>query len=124
MYPDQKMENEMGTLLRAGVVVSCAIMLAGGILYLVRHGAERESFTVFHGEPSSLETVGGILREARAGSARGIIQLGALAMIATPVLRVIFAVYGFTRQRQWLFTGISLIVLALLAIGLLQSYFS
>jgi hypothetical protein len=33
-------------------------------------------------------------------------------------MRVAFAVYGFTRQRQWLFTAISLTVLALLAFGL------
>jgi len=54
----------------------------------------------------------------RTGSARGIIQLSVLAMIATPVMRVAFAVYGFTRQRQWIFTGISLTVLVLLALGL------
>jgi uncharacterized membrane protein len=39
-------------------------------------------------------------------------------MIATPVLRVAFAVYGFARQKRWLFVGISLTVLALLGIGL------
>jgi uncharacterized membrane protein len=118
MYSDRDMETEMGALLRAGVVLSCAIMLAGGILYILRHGGERESYAVFHGEPASLESVGGILREVRAGSARGIIQLSVLTMIATPVMRVAFAVYGFARQRHWLFTGISLVVLGLLAIGL------
>jgi uncharacterized membrane protein len=44
--------------------------------------------------------------------------LSVLVMIATPVMRVAFAVYGFSRQRQWIFTGISLTVLALLAFGL------
>jgi uncharacterized membrane protein len=118
MYSDREMESQMGSLLRAGIVLACSIMLAGGVLYLLRHGAERESYTVFHGEPASLESIRGILREVRAGSARGIIQLSVLTMIATPVMRVAFAVYGFTRQRQWLFTGISLTVLGLLAFGL------
>lgn len=108
----------MGLLLRAGVILACSIMLAGGILYILRHGGERESYAVFHGEPATLESIRGILSEVRAGSARGIIQLSVLAMIATPVMRVAFAVYGFTRQRQWLFTGISLTVLVLLTIGL------
>jgi uncharacterized membrane protein len=120
MYTDQKMESQMGLLLRAGVVLACGIMLIGGVLYLLRHGGERESYAAFHGEPASLEGIRGILREARSGSARGIIQLSVLAMIATPVMRVAFAVYGFSRQRQGVFTGISLTVLGLLAFGLLQ----
>ena len=118
MYSDREMENQMGSLLRAGVILACGIMLAGGFVYILRHGGETKSYAVFHGEPASLESIRGIWREVRTGSARGIIQLSVLAMIATPVMRVAFAVYGFTRQRQWLFTGISLTVLALLAFGL------
>jgi len=120
MYSDQKMEAEMGLLLRAGVVVACTLMLAGGVLYMLRYGGERESFAIFHGEPASIESVRGIWREVRAGSARGIIQLSVLIMIATPVMRVAFAVYGFARQRHWLFTAVSLTVLGLLAFGLLE----
>jgi uncharacterized membrane protein len=60
------------------------------------------------------------LREVRAGSARGIIQLSVMTMIATPVTRVAFAVYGFARQRLWTFTAISLTVLGLLAFGLFK----
>jgi uncharacterized membrane protein len=104
MYSDQKMEAEMGLLLRAGVFLACSLMLAGGVLYMVRYGGERESFAVFHGEPASLESVCGIWQDVRAGSARGIIQLSVLIMIATPVMRVAFAVYGFTRQKHWLLT--------------------
>ena len=119
-YSDEKMEGEMGLLLRVGVVLSCSLMLLGGIVYVLRHGGEATTFTKFQGEPPALESIRGILREVRAGSSRGVIQLGVLTMIATPVLRVAFAVYGFARQRQWLFTGISLTVLGLLAFGLLQ----
>ncbi len=120
MYTDREMEHEMGSLLRAGVILACGIMLVGGILQVLRHGGEQESYKVFHGEPAALESVRGIWREVRAGDARGIIQLSVLAMIATPVMRVAFAVYGFSRQKQWMFTGISLTVLALLAFGLFQ----
>ena len=117
-FSDHEMESEMGTLLRAGVILACVIMFAGGVLFLSRHGTERDAYTTFQGEPASLRTIRGILREVRQGSARGIIQLSVLVMIATPVMRVAFAVYGFSRQRQWIFTGISLTVLALLAFGL------
>jgi uncharacterized membrane protein len=119
-YTDEEMEHEMGLLLRVGVILSCGLMLVGGVVYLVRHGAETASYGMFRGEPTVLESIRGIFREVRAGSSRGIIQLGVLTMIATPVVRVAFAVYAFARQRQWLFTGISLTVLGLLAFGLLQ----
>jgi uncharacterized membrane protein len=120
MYTEQKMKSEMGALLRAGVVVACGIIFVGGVLYVVRHGGERESFSAFQAQPPALESLRGIVGEARAGSARGIIQLGALALIATPVLRVVFAVYGFARRKEWVFVGVSMIVLALLAWGLVD----
>ena len=108
----------MGSLLRIGILTSCVIMFAGAVLYLLSHGGERESYTSFQGEPASLRSISGVLREARLGGARGIIQVGVLAMMATPAMRVAFAVFGFARQKQWRFTLISLTVLGLLAFGL------
>jgi uncharacterized membrane protein len=114
------MEEQMGLLLRTGVVLACAVMLIGGILDMLRHGAESPAYGTFHGVMNGLASASGILREVRAGSARGVIQLSVLLMIATPVMRVAFAIYGFSRQRNWLFTGVSLVVLALLMWGLIQ----
>jgi len=116
------MEATMGLVLRTGVLVACAVMFVGAILYLSRHGGERESFAAFHGEPAPLESITGVFREALSGSARGIIQFGALLLIATPVMRVAFAVYAFARGKDPKFVVISLIVLALLAYGLFISH--
>lgn len=112
------METQMGLLLRTGVLTSCAIMVVGAVLYLLRHGEQQESYSMFHGQPPALESLAGIWRQAIHGSARGIIQLSALALIATPVMRVAFAIYAFARQKQWIFSIVSLIVLGLLAFGL------
>jgi uncharacterized membrane protein len=43
-----------------------------------------------------------------------------LILIATPIARVIFAVIGFARERDMLYTIISLIVLAVLAFSLVH----
>jgi len=40
-WSEQKMEAQMGLLLRTGVLASCAIMFAGAVLYLLRNGSER-----------------------------------------------------------------------------------
>lgn len=119
MYTDEELERDVGLLLRVCVIVSCTVTLAGGVLYLIRHGSESEQFGMFHGVPDNLERVPGVWRDARAGGARAIIQVGALLLIATPVVRVAFAVWGFARQRRWLYVGVSVTVLALLGWGLL-----
>ena len=112
------LEITMGKLLRVGVIVCCGIMTAGAILFLWRHGSEAALHTGFTGEPATLRSVTGVVRLALDGSAAGIIQLAALAMIATPVARVAFSVLGFAKLQDWRFVGVSLVVLALLGAGL------
>ena len=119
---DRQMENGMGRLLQAGVLAACAVMAVGAVLYLLHAGGQRESFAVFHAEPASLESISGIVGQALAGTARGIIQLGVLLLIATPVMRVAFAVIGFAWERDIRFVAISLAVLALLAFGLFSGH--
>jgi uncharacterized membrane protein len=114
----EKMDLIVGNLLRVGVALSGAIVLVGGLIYLVRHGAEAPGYHVFRGEPADLRTLGGIFRDAVALRGRGIIQLGLLLLIATPVARVAYLVYAFARQRDRLYAAIALIVLVLLAYGL------
>jgi uncharacterized membrane protein len=112
------MEERMGLLLRWGVILAYSVILVGGAIYLKRHGHEHPAYAAFHDEPASLRSFRGILISARAMSGRGIIQLGCLIMIATPVARVLFAAWWFARERDWLYFAIGLTVFALLAWGL------
>jgi len=114
----EKMDIIIGNLLRAGVVLSGAIVFIGGIVYLCRHGFEMPAYHVFHGEPSDLRDISGILHDVLAFRGRGIIQLGLLLLIATPVARVAYLIYAFARQKDRLYAGVALIVLLLLAYGL------
>jgi uncharacterized membrane protein len=41
-------------------------------------------------------------------------------LIATPVARVLFAILGFAWEHDWLYTGISLVVFAILIFSLLH----
>ncbi len=117
-WNDRRMEALIGNLLRAGVILSATLVAAGAILYLTRHGGERVDRGVFRGEPADLRSVGGILRYAFALSGRGIIQLGLLVLIATPVARVAFSVFAFLREGDRLYVGVTLVVLALLLYSL------
>jgi len=114
----ERMDLIVGNLLRAGVILSGAIVFIGGLVYLFRHGAEAPDYQVFHGEPSDLRGVPGILRDAFALRGRGIIQLGLLLLIATPVARVAYLIYAFAQQKDRLYAVVALMVLLLLAYGL------
>ena len=84
-------------------------------MYLLRHGHDVPDYRVFRGEPSDLRSVSGIVSDARLLSGRGLIQLGLILLIATPIARVVFSVAGFLKQRNWMYVAITLIVLMLLA---------
>ncbi|HEY5311298.1 MAG TPA: DUF1634 domain-containing protein [Pirellulales bacterium] len=117
-WSDTHVEQVMGNLLRAGVILAAAIVLIGGMIYLIRHPGQEPDHHLFHGEPKSLTSVWSVIELAFAGSAGGLTQLGLLALIATPIARVVFSVYAFARQRDFMYVGITLIVLALLVYSL------
>jgi uncharacterized membrane protein len=117
-WSDERVELIIAYLLRAGAILSAALVLAGGVVYLLNHGGGQPDRAAFHGEPASLRSVGGIAGGAAGGDPRAIIQLGLLVLIATPVARVAFSVFAFLRQRDLLYVGVTLIVLALLTYSL------
>jgi uncharacterized membrane protein len=117
-WTDRRVEQVIGQLLRAGVLLSATVVVAGAILYLTRHGGQPADYRLFRGEPTDLRQLGGIWREAAARSGRGIIQLGLLLLIATPVARVAFSIFGFLEERDWLYVGVTAIVLAVLLYSL------
>jgi uncharacterized membrane protein len=115
---DVKLEIALGTLLRAGVLLAAVIVAVGGLFLLLARAAWTPDFRAFRGGEVSLRSLPGILREARALDPGGIVQTGLLVLIATPVMRVLFSLVGFARQRDWLYVLLTLIVLCALAVGL------
>ena len=111
---DNDLELGVSRLLQAGVALAAACMLTGGILYLARQGREPVTYSKFHSVPLALTSIAGIWHGARHLDPAALMQFGALVMIATPVLRVAFAIVAFFLERDWLYTGISAVVLLLL----------
>jgi uncharacterized membrane protein len=124
-WNDERVEQIIGNLLRAGVLTAAAVVLAGGIVYLSRHKSEPASdkYHVFEGEPADLRSPFGVAADALAGKGRGIIQLGILLLIATPVARVLFSAFAFALERDATYVIVTLIVLAVLLYSLLYSRF-
>jgi len=117
-WGDQQLEVILAKVLLSGVITAALVVLAGGIIYLFRHGGSLPEYRVFRGESSELRGIRGILRQVAAGRGRGVIQLGLVLLIATPVMRVALSLAGFVRERDKLYCIFTLVVLVTLLLSL------
>lgn len=113
------MDNIMGIVLRSGVLIAALTVLAGAVVLFVRDRVPPRNYRVFAGEPVELHTIRGIVHEALAFHGSGMIQLGLLLLIATPVARVLFSVFAFAYQKDWKYVAFTLVVLGLLMFSFL-----
>jgi uncharacterized membrane protein len=120
-WSDQKMKILIGDLLRAGVALSAIVVLGGAIVYLARNGDSPVNYRTFHGEPEDFRSVAGVLREVFALRGGGIIQLGLLLLIATPVARGAFSILGFAKEGDRMYAIVASIVLVILLYSLIFS---
>lgn len=118
-WTEEEIEQWIGGLLRAGVMIAAAVTFAGGIAFLVRHGSQVSTHATFLGVPRGLESVTGVISGAVALRPSAIVQLGLLLLIATPVARVALSLVAFAHQRDGLYVLVTAIVLTLLLYGLL-----
>jgi len=117
-WTDHRVEIFIGNLLRAGVVSAAFLVVLGGIIYLLRQGLGLPEFKTFNGEPEELRHVGAIIKHAFSLHGRGLIQLGLLVLIATPIARVILSIFAFSRQRDRMYVVVTSIVLLVLCYSL------
>jgi uncharacterized membrane protein len=96
-------------LLVVGLAISTALMLIGLALDLL---LQREM-------PTVVPDLGEVWTRVLAIRPSGFLALGLLALIATPIIRVIGSVIIFAYERDWRFALITLIVLAIVTLSLL-----
>ncbi|NEQ27070.1 MAG: DUF1634 domain-containing protein [Microcoleus sp. SIO2G3] len=108
----------IGNLLRYGVLIACSTVLMGGILYLVRYGAEPADYHFFLGQPSVLNSPRLVVTGIFSGSHNSIIVFGLLLLIAIPVLRVALSLFTFVRQKDFTYTVMTLLAF----LGLIYSF--
>ena len=115
---DDRMDSIMAILLRTGVLLAASFVFVGGLIFLTRHPTPASNYRVFQGEPPELRTITGIVGQALHFHGRGLIQLGLLLLIATPLARVLFSVLAFIYERDWTYVLVTLVVLSLLTYSL------
>jgi len=117
-WTDERVERILGTLLQSGVIISGLVVLAGGVVYLLRYGHDPVQYENFVAERESLRSLRGIGRNAMHGDALAIVQCGLLLLIATPVARVVFSIIGFALEKERLYVALTVIVFLILIYSL------
>lgn len=87
---DATLEHRLGRVLRAGGVVSTALLAAGLLAFFV---APTVSVTSW------------------------LLNAGLVLLMATPVARVMVATLGYLASRNWLFAALAFMVLCVLIVG-------
>jgi uncharacterized membrane protein len=111
---DKSVELFLGKLLRWGVLLAALVVFVGGVWFVAESSDVPQNYRTFRGEPAELRALPQIVDQAIALRPLGLIQLGLLLLIATPVARVLFSVLGFALERDWIYVVITLLVLVLL----------
>lgn len=91
-------------ILWGGFLIASGLILLGMLLALVR-GQELGAAAV---------EIGDLPGELRRLSARGVVSLGILALLASPLAHVLAAAFTFAQQRDWLYVGICVTLVAIL----------
>jgi len=126
--PDRDMQQLIGNTLRWGVSIACLIAFVGGTIYLVQHGGEpMKDYSHFSYDKALLPegyeqytTLHGILDGVRRFTAVGWIQLGVIALLLTPIMRVVLSLADFCKQRDRLYVAITSVVLAVIVYSCLS----
>lgn len=92
--------------LRVGVALAAVFCGVGAVLYFA-HGPAMRAYSTF--QPASVRP---------SASGLGLMAIGVLILLATPIFRVALLIIVFAREHDRLYAIVSAIVLAVLIVGL------
>jgi uncharacterized membrane protein len=121
-FKDRDMALLLGQVLRAGTIISITVVLFGGIIYLHRHGHATAGYNTFVGIPAFVQHFRGLVFGILNLKGQAIIQTGIILLIATPILRVVFSTIGFVLEKDYMYVGISLLVLLIIFMSMLSGH--
>lgn len=118
VWSEDEIEAVIAKVLKYGSRISALVVLVGGIIFLSRHGTAIADYREFHGHLSEYREVIDILKGACELRGRGLIMLGVLLLILTPVARVAFSTYAYAIKHDRAYMILNLVVLVVLLYSL------
>ncbi len=115
-FQDKDLQSFVGNLLRWGVLIAMGIVIIGLVLYLFQYGRSVADYSTFDAEGTF--QLRRFYTALKAGDSKAIMELGVIALIATPIARVLFTMIGFWLEKDRLYTFIAFLVLCIIAYSL------
>ncbi len=120
-----QIELFIARLLRWGVILSFIVVAAGigGVIITGQTGYSQirlddvNSIVQYRVHPDFPNTLGDVYNGVLNLKPYSIIVLGLLVLIAIPVMRVTVSVFAFALERDWLYVGITAVVLIVLLLS-------
>jgi uncharacterized membrane protein len=121
-FTDIDLNRSVGNLLRLGVILSVITSLIGFIKLFTEGFKMPKKYTSLNMGSSSEKIWGQFWDSLCKGEGMAIIQLGILLLIFTPLMRIIFALIGYLKEKDYVYVVISSIVLAIMAVSFFTGY--
>lgn len=121
-FTDVDLNRSVGNLLRLGVILSVAISIIGFVKLFLEGFKMPKNYSLLETGSSSEKLWGQFWESLCKGEGMAIIQLGILVLIFTPLMRIVFALIGYLKEKDYIYVIISSIVLAIMAISFFTGY--
>ncbi|MEG0762009.1 Uncharacterized membrane protein [Chryseobacterium piscicola] len=121
-FTDVDLNRSVGNLLRLGVILSVITSLIGFIKLFVEGFKMPRKYKLLDMGTSSEKVWSHFWETLCKGEGMAIIQLGILMLIFTPLMRIIFALIGYLKEKDYTYVIISSIVLAIMAVSFFTGY--
>ncbi|KQT33114.1 hypothetical protein ASG22_18000 [Chryseobacterium sp. Leaf405] len=121
-FTDADLNRSVGNLLRLGVILSVITSLVGFIKLFTEGFKMPKKYKLLDMGTSSEKVWGHFWDTLCKGEGMAIIQLGILLLIFTPLMRIIFALIGYLKEKDYVYVVISSIVLAIMAVSFFTGY--
>lgn len=121
-FTDTDLSRSVGNLLRLGVILSVLTSLIGFIKLFSEGFKMPKKYKLLDMGSSSEKVWGHFWDSLCKFEGMAIIQLGILFLIFTPLMRIIFALVGYFKEKDYTYVLISTIVLAIMIVSFLTGY--
>ena len=110
MTPTGALEARLARILQAGTFLSMSFVIVGTVLFVAGGGSPLD--------PGPAFDLGRLPGDLAAGRPSGFLWLGILGILATPGLRVVGALVGFARGREWRMAAVAAAIIVVVAVGI------
>lgn len=121
-FTDIDLTRSVGNLLRLGVLLSVLTSLVGFVKLFMEGFVMPKKYKLLDMGSTSEQVWNKFWNSLCKGEGMAIIQLGILLLILTPLVRIIFALIGYIKEKDYVYVVISVIVLAIMTISFMSGY--